>query len=100
MAEARPVEYRLSEGVAWLVINRPEARNAIDRAVGEGLWAGFRAFEADPAARVLVLTGSGDAAFCAGADLKEMAALGLALPPGTWPRTWASTSTSPSRSSP
>jgi enoyl-CoA hydratase/carnithine racemase len=81
MAEARPVEYRLSEGVAWLVINRPEARNAIDRAVGEGLWAGFRAFEADPAARALVLTGSGDAAFCAGADLKEMAALGIALPP-------------------
>jgi len=81
MAEAGPVEYRLSEGIAWLVINRPAARNAIDRAVAAGLWEGFRGFEADPAAKVLVLTGAGDAAFCAGADLKEMAALGMALPP-------------------
>jgi enoyl-CoA hydratase/carnithine racemase len=81
MAEASPVEYRVAEGIAWLVINRPEARNAIDRAVAEGLWEGFRSFEADAAAKVLVLTGAGDAAFCAGADLKEMAAMGLALPP-------------------
>jgi len=80
-APTTPVEYWVAEGVAWLVINRPEARNAIDRAVGEGLWEGFRRFEADPAAKVLVLTGTGDAAFCAGADLKEMAALGLGLPP-------------------
>src|SRR6266508_811406 len=69
------------DGVAWLVIDRPERRNAIDRAVGAGLWDGFRRFDADRRARVLVLTGAGDAAFCAGADLKEMAALGLALPP-------------------
>jgi enoyl-CoA hydratase/carnithine racemase len=81
MAEARPVEYRVSDGIAWLVINRPRARNAIDRAVGEGLWEGFRDFEADPAAKVLVLTGAGEAAFCAGADLKEMAAAGLTIPP-------------------
>jgi enoyl-CoA hydratase/carnithine racemase len=80
-APAGPVEYRVAEGVAWLVINRPEARNAINQAVSEGLWAGFRRFEADPAAKVLVLTGTGAAAFCAGADLKEMAALGLGLPP-------------------
>jgi enoyl-CoA hydratase/carnithine racemase len=81
MAEASPVSYQVSGSVAWLVIDRPEARNAIDRAVGEGLWEGFRAFEADPDAKVLVLTGAGDAAFCAGADLKEMAALGLEVPP-------------------
>jgi enoyl-CoA hydratase/carnithine racemase len=81
MADAGPVEYRVSDGIAWLIIDRPEARNAIDRAVGEGLWDGFRGFEADPAAKVLVLTGAGEAAFCAGADLKEMAALGLAIPP-------------------
>jgi enoyl-CoA hydratase/carnithine racemase len=62
------------------VIDRPEARNAINRAVGEGLWDGFRRFEADPAAAVLVLTGAGDA-FCAGADLKEMAALAMTVPP-------------------
>jgi enoyl-CoA hydratase/carnithine racemase len=78
MAEA--VTYALEDGVVWLVINRPEARNAINRAVGQGLWDGFRRFEEDPEAAVLVLTGAGEA-FCAGADLKEMAALGLTVPP-------------------
>jgi enoyl-CoA hydratase/carnithine racemase len=74
------VSYRLEDGVAWLVIDRPEARNAINQAVGKGLWEGFRRFEEDPSAAVLVLTGAGEA-FCAGADLKEMAALGLTVPP-------------------
>ena len=74
------VSYQLEDGVAWLVIDRPEARNAINQAVGKGLWQGFRRFEEDPAAAVLVLTGTGEA-FCAGADLKEMAALGLTVPP-------------------
>jgi enoyl-CoA hydratase/carnithine racemase len=78
MGEA--VAYDLRDGVVWLVIDRPEARNAINRAVADGLWDGFRRFEADPDAAVLVLTGAGDA-FCAGADLKEMAALGLTVPP-------------------
>jgi enoyl-CoA hydratase/carnithine racemase len=66
--------------VAWLTIDRPEARNALNRAVREGLWAGFRRFNAD-AARVLVLTGAGDKAFCAGGDLKEMAEESLTLVP-------------------
>ena len=78
MGEA--VTYELEHGVVWLVIDRPEARNAINRAVAEGLWDGFRRFEADPAAAVLVLTGAGEA-FCAGADLREMAAIGLTVPP-------------------
>jgi enoyl-CoA hydratase/carnithine racemase len=81
MARDAPVRYGVEDGVAWLVIDRPEARNAIDRAVGRGLWDGFRRFDADEAAKVLVLTGAGDAAFCAGADLKEMAAEGLTVPP-------------------
>jgi enoyl-CoA hydratase/carnithine racemase len=81
---AEPVRYHLEDGIAWLVIDRPEARNAINRAVGAGLWDGFRRFEADPAAAVLVLTGAGDAAFSAGADLKEMAALGMTVPPKDW----------------
>ena len=78
MGEA--VTYELHDGVVWLVIDRPEARNAINQAVSDGLWAGFRRFEEDPGAAVLVLTGAGEA-FCAGADLKEMAALGLTVPP-------------------
>ena len=75
------VRYELAGPVAWLTINRPEARNALSAAVREGLSAGVARFSADEAARVLVLTGAGDRAFCAGADLKEMAATGLKVPP-------------------
>ena len=47
----------------------------------EGLWAGTRRFNDDDSALVLVLTGSGDKAFCAGGDLKEMADTALEIPP-------------------
>jgi enoyl-CoA hydratase/carnithine racemase len=75
------VRYEVIDGVAWLTINRPDARNALNRAVRDGLWAGFRRFNDDDDAGVLVLTGTGDKAFCAGGDLKEMAELGLEVPP-------------------
>ena len=74
------VEYRVVSGVAWLTINRPESRNAINAAVRDGLFEGVHRFNGDDDARVLVLTGSGDVAFCAGGDLKEMATTGLAVP--------------------
>jgi enoyl-CoA hydratase/carnithine racemase len=76
-----PVEYEVRGGVAWLTINRPEARNALSRAVREGLFAGVRRFNDDDSAKVLVLTGAGDKAFCAGGDLKEMADVALTVPP-------------------
>jgi len=66
------VRYTREGPVAWLTIDRPEARNALSAAVRAGLWDGVRRFVADDAA-VLVLTGAGDRAFCAGGDLKEMA---------------------------
>jgi enoyl-CoA hydratase/carnithine racemase len=75
------VGYELEGPVAWLTINRPEARNALSAAVREGLLRAVRRFSADSAARVLVLTGAGDKAFCAGGDLKEMAETGLKVPP-------------------
>jgi enoyl-CoA hydratase/carnithine racemase len=75
------VSYRVDNGVAWLTIERPEARNALNAAVREGLFAGARRFNEDDSARVLVLTGAGEKAFCAGADLKEMAATALTVPP-------------------
>src|SRR5262245_16526199 len=78
------VRYELEGKVAWMTIQRPEARNALNRAVREGLWAGFRRFVREEEAAVLVLTGSGDRAFCAGADLKEMAALGMEVPPADY----------------
>jgi enoyl-CoA hydratase len=58
--------------ITTVVIDRPEVRNALDRAASAELARAFRAFEADPEARVAVLTGAGGA-FCAGADLRELA---------------------------
>ena len=75
------VSYAVENGVAWLTIERPEARNALNAAVRDGLYAGTRRFNADDSAKVLVLTGAGDKAFCAGADLKEMADTALRIPP-------------------
>src|SRR5258708_9436417 len=53
----------------WITINRPEKRNAINGDVVAGIAKGFRDAHDDPDVRVIVLTGSGDKAFCAGADL-------------------------------
>ena len=58
--------------VTTLIINRPHARNALDREASLLLAQAIRAFEADPEAKVAVLTGAGGH-FCAGADLKELA---------------------------
>ena len=74
------VTYELDGAVAWVTIDRPEARNALSAEVREGLWAATHRFTADDDAKVLVLTGAGDQAFCAGGDLKEMAATGLEVP--------------------
>jgi enoyl-CoA hydratase/carnithine racemase len=65
------VRYERRGAAAVLTIDRPERRNAIDAAAAAALRRGLEAFEADEAARVLVLTGRGEA-FCAGADLKAM----------------------------
>lgn len=78
------VLYEVTDGIAWLTINRPEARNALSQAVREGLWDGVRWFNADESARILVLTGAGDKAFCAGGDLKEMTTKALRIPPPDW----------------
>lgn len=55
--------------VLTLTINRPDKRNALNAEVIAGLAAGWRQAEADPDIRAIVLTGAGDKAFCAGADL-------------------------------
>src|SRR6201991_2551286 len=66
------VRYERVGAAAVLTIDRPERRNAVDRATARELRAGLDRFEADDEARVLVLTGAGGEAFCAGADLKAM----------------------------
>lgn len=80
------VLYEVVDDIAIITINRPEQRNAINADVRAGLFEAFEKVEADEGIRVAILTGSGDKAFCAGADLKEMSELGLAvLPPGFFP---------------
>lgn len=58
--------------VTTVILERPEVRNAVDRATAEALADAFRAFDADPEAAVAVLWGAGGT-FCAGADLKAVA---------------------------
>jgi len=59
--------------ITTVIIDRPAARNAIDRATAQALAAAFRDFDADSAASVAVLCGAGGH-FCAGADLKSFVA--------------------------
>ena len=57
--------------VVTVTLNLPEQMNAMNTAMGEDLLACFTALAADPDARAVVFTGSGEKAFCAGGDLKE-----------------------------
>jgi enoyl-CoA hydratase len=66
------VLYERRGAAALLSINRPEVRNCVNGATASALLEGYRRFEADADARVLVLTGAGEQAFCAGADLKAI----------------------------
>lgn len=54
----------------WITINRPDKRNALNAGVVAGLRAGLARAHADAEVRVIVVTGAGDRAFCAGADLQ------------------------------
>ncbi len=67
-----PVHVIKEAPVTTVVLDRPAARNAVDRATAEALADAFRQFEADDDALVAVLTGAGKD-FCAGADLKAVA---------------------------
>src|SRR5262245_24191646 len=65
------VGYEVEGSLAIVSINRPEARNAIDRAAADELAQAFRRFDSDAALSVSILTGKGGF-FCAGADLKAV----------------------------
>lgn len=66
------VRYEREGPASVLTIDRPGRRNAVDAAAAAALREGLERFEADPGARVLILTGAGGEAFCAGADLKAL----------------------------
>jgi len=65
------VLFEVDGPVCTIVLNRPERRNAVDRATADALLAAFTRFEADASLRVAVLCGAGSA-FCGGADLHAM----------------------------
>lgn len=62
---------RVDDAIGLVTLNRPEAANALNLRMGEELASAVRQAENDSSIRVIVLTGSGKRAFCAGADLKE-----------------------------
>jgi enoyl-CoA hydratase/carnithine racemase len=66
-----PVRVVVDGGVATVTLDRPEARNAISTELAGTLAGVFEAFGTDRTVRAVVLTGAGDRAFCAGADLRE-----------------------------
>ncbi|MFC0282147.1 enoyl-CoA hydratase [Camelimonas abortus] len=68
-----------ADGVATITMNRPEAMNALSRALRAGLAAAIRQVNADPEVRVVILTGAGQRAFTAGLDLKELGSDASAL---------------------
>jgi methylglutaconyl-CoA hydratase len=74
MTDIEPVLIEQRGSALWLTINRPDKRNALNGDVIAGLARGYRQAHDDPDVRVIVLTGAGEKAFCAGADLQNSGA--------------------------
>ena len=64
-------------GLGTITVNRPDKLNALNAQTVQELHTAFISFRDDPAVRAVILTGSGDKAFIAGADIKEMADPGI-----------------------
>jgi enoyl-CoA hydratase len=70
-----PVLYERRGAAAIVTINREDRRNAVDGGTADALLVAYERFVEDDEALCMVLTGAGDKAFCAGADLKNVASL-------------------------
>jgi enoyl-CoA hydratase len=68
--------FEVADGVATVTVNRPKQLNALDQKTLEELGAAFEQAARDPAVRALVVTGSGEKAFVAGADIAAMSRMG------------------------
>lgn len=75
------LRYEVVDGIATITINRPDSRNALNSAVRSGIRASLDSFNRDDQAKVLIITATGEVAFSAGADLKEMSEQHLTIPP-------------------
>lgn len=83
-----PIRFETKGAVAVVTIDRPEARNALDRETNDELVAAWKRFRDDDALRVAVLRGEGDKSFCAGLDLKKMGEFYGAVPPERRREVW------------
>ncbi|MEI7547490.1 MAG: enoyl-CoA hydratase-related protein, partial [Actinomycetota bacterium] len=75
--ETVQLERELRDGILLVRINRPEASNAMNAEVLGGIGMAMREADTDPAVRVVILTGTGDRAFCAGMDLRAFGEGGI-----------------------
>lgn len=75
--------YEASDGLAIITLNDPERLNALSASLRGGLWEAFRQLDLDDSVRVGIITGVGES-FSAGADLKELSDLKIAVPPRDW----------------
>lgn len=73
--DAKNIQCEVSDGVAVVTVNRPESLNALNSAVLAELECTLYGIEQDSTVKAVVLTGAGEKAFVAGADIKEMAAM-------------------------
>ncbi len=80
MTQTNTVGYESRDGIATITLRRPDKLNSMNAEMRAGIVTAFQRYEADDAARVAILTGEGRA-FCAGADLKEMAETKFGVPP-------------------
>lgn len=69
------IRYEIKDQIAYITLNRPERLNAISDELGERLNEVWTRFAGDDSAKVAILTGTGEKAFCAGLDMKERAEL-------------------------
>src|SRR5690348_14455919 len=65
------VKLERRDGIALVILNRPESLNAVNRAMREALIEALGAANADDTVRAVVITGAGERAFCSGQDLAE-----------------------------
>lgn len=66
------LDYRQEDGISWLILNRPQHHNAINDAMSRELAEAWSRFRSDNDAVVAIVTGSGEKAFCTGADISDL----------------------------
>jgi len=77
MGQYKNLKIEKEENLGWVIINRPDKLNALNRETVNELHQAFLSFQEDSEVKAVLLTGSGEKAFVAGADIKELSELDL-----------------------